>query len=150
MEVGDGEMEEVGTNSYDHLMYTQNAEIIEPFSSHVVLAKAGRAHTGECINIMVQVLWTEDGSLPQGLTMQSMYTKLRQGSKKAVMVVRNNTTYSQTLQKKTPVARAVAALPVPKPLRKGNYWRGLLSPMIPISLVWQLGKDMVNCLTNWT
>ena len=30
------------------------------------------------------------------------------------MVVRNNTAYSQTLQKKTPVARAVAVLPVPK------------------------------------
>ena len=30
-------------------------------------------------------------------------------------MVRNNTAYSQTLQKKTPVARAVAALPVSKP-----------------------------------
>ena len=51
----------------------------------------------------------------QGLTVQNMYTELRKGSKKAVMVVRNNTTYSQTLQKKTPVVRAVAALPVPEP-----------------------------------
>ena len=32
-----------------------------------------------------------------------------------MVVVRNNTAYSQTLRKKTPVARAVAALPVPKP-----------------------------------
>ena len=31
------------------------------------------------------------------------------------MVVRNNTAYLQTLQKKIPVARAVAALPVPEP-----------------------------------
>ena len=31
------------------------------------------------------------------------------------MVVRNSTAYSQTLQKKTLVARVVAALPVPKP-----------------------------------
>ena len=30
-------------------------------------------------------------------------------------MVRNNTAYPQTLQKKTPVARAAAALPVPKP-----------------------------------
>ena len=30
-------------------------------------------------------------------------------------MVWNNTTYLQTLQKKTPVARVVAALPVPKP-----------------------------------
>ena len=70
---------------------------------------------GECINIMVQALQTEDGSLPQGLTVQNTYTELRQGSKKAVMVVRNNTAYLQTLQKKTLVARAVAASPVPKP-----------------------------------
>ena len=31
------------------------------------------------------------------------------------MVVRNSMAYSQTLQKKTPVARAVAALSVPEP-----------------------------------
>ena len=67
---------------------------------------------------MVQALQTEDGSLPQGLTVQNTYTKLRQGSKKAVVVARNNMAYSQTLWKKTLVARAVAALPVPKPLKK--------------------------------
>ena len=33
----------------------------------------------------------------------------------AVIVVWNNTAYLQTLQKKTPVARVVAALPVPEP-----------------------------------
>ena len=57
----------------------RNAETIDPFSSHVVSVKAGRAYTGECINIMVQALLTEDGSLPQGLTVQNTYTKLRQG-----------------------------------------------------------------------
>ena len=120
VEVGDGKKMEVGTDSCDQLMYTQNVETIKPFSSCVVLVKAGRAHTGEHINVMVQALWTEDGSLLQGLTVQKTYTKLRQGGKKAVMVVRNNTAYLQTLQKKTPVARAVAASPVPKPLRKSN------------------------------
>ena len=44
-------------------------------------------------------------SLSQGLTVQNTYTKLRQGSKKAVVVVKNITAYSQTLKKKTPVAR---------------------------------------------
>ena len=53
--------------------------------------------------------------MPQGLTVQNTYTELRKGSKKAVVVVRNNKAYSQTLQKKTPVARVVAALPVPEP-----------------------------------
>ena len=56
MEVGDGLKEEVGTNGYDQLMYTQNAETIEPFSSHVVPVKAMRVYTGECINIIVQAL----------------------------------------------------------------------------------------------
>ena len=56
VKVGDGQEEEVGTNSYDQLMYTQNAETIEPFSSHIVPVKAGRAHMGERINVMVQAL----------------------------------------------------------------------------------------------
>ena len=124
VEVGDGQKEEVDVNGYDQLMYTQNAETIEPFSSHIVPVKAGRAYMGECINVMVQALQTQDGSLPQGLTVQNMYTELRKGSKKAVMVVRNNTAYSQTLQKKTPVARVVAALPVPKPLEGEQLLEG--------------------------
>ena len=69
---------------------------------------------GECINVMVQALHTQDGTLPLGLTVQNTYTKLRKGSKKAVIVVQNNTAYLQTLQK-TLVARAVPALPVPEP-----------------------------------
>ena len=44
-----------------------------------------------------------------------MYTELRQGSKKVVAVVRNNTVHLQTLWKKTPVARVLAALPMPEP-----------------------------------
>ena len=81
----------------------------------MVPVKAGRAYTGEHINIMVQALQTKDGSLLQGFTVQNTYTELRQGSKKAVVGVRNSTAYLQTLQKKTPVARAVAAHPVTKP-----------------------------------
>ena len=73
---------------------------------------------------MVQALQTQDGSLLQGLTVQNTYTELRQGRKKAVMVVRNNTAYLQTLQKKTPVARVVAALPVPKPLEVEQLLEG--------------------------
>ena len=73
-------------------MFTQNVVTLDPFSSSMVLVKAGRAYTGEHINIMVQALWTEDGFLPQGLTVQNTYTELRQGSKKAVMVIRNRMT----------------------------------------------------------
>ena len=63
---------------------------------------------------MAQALQTEDYSLPQGLTIQNMYTELWQGSKKAVMVVSNSMAYLQTLQKKVPVARAVLSTPLPK------------------------------------
>ena len=56
MEVGDGLREELDPDRYDQLMYTQNAETIELFSSCVVPVKAGRAYTGECINVMVKTL----------------------------------------------------------------------------------------------
>ena len=115
MEVGGNSAKESSPDGYDQVMFTQNVQTIEAFSSHFVPVKVGRAYTGECINIMVQALQTEDGSLLQGLTVQNTYTELRQGSKKAVMVVRNSTAYPQTLGKKTPVARAVVALLVPEP-----------------------------------
>ena len=112
IEVGNGQEEKLEMNYDGQLIYTQNVETIEPFSSHIVPVKTGRAYVGECINVMVQALWTQDGSLPQGLTVQNTDTKLRKGSKKAVVVVWNNTAYPQTLWKKIPVVRAVAASPV--------------------------------------
>ena len=124
MEVGDGQEEKFDVNDDDQLMYTQKAETIEPFSSHIVPVKTGRAYVGECTNVMVQALQTQDGSLSQGLTVQNTYTELRKGSKKAVVVVQNNTAYLQTLWKKTPVARAVAALPVPEPPKGRWLWEG--------------------------
>ena len=63
---------------------------------------------------MAQALQTEDCSLLQGLTIQNMYTELWQGSKKAVLVLRNSMAYPQTLQKKAPVARAVLTTPLPE------------------------------------
>ena len=102
VEVGDGIVEEPNPDSYDQVMFTQNVETIEPFSSCVVPVKAGRAYTGEHINIMVQPLQTEDGSLLQGLTVQNTYTIRKQGSKKTVVVVRNSMAYSQTHQKRDP------------------------------------------------
>ena len=63
---------------------------------------------------MAQALQTEDGSLLQGLTKQNTYTELWQGSRGAVVVVRNSMAYPQTLWKKAPVARVVLATPLPK------------------------------------
>ena len=83
MEVGDGTEEKSSSDGYDQVMFTQNVETVDALSSHMVLVKVGRAYTGEHINIMVQALQTEDGSLLQGLTVQNTYTELRQGSKKS-------------------------------------------------------------------
>ena len=63
---------------------------------------------------MTQVLWTKDGSLLQGLTIPNAYTELQKGIKSVVVVVRNSTTYPQMLQRKVPVARAVAVTAVPE------------------------------------
>ena len=64
--------------------------------------------------MMTQALHIEDGYLPQGLMVQNTYTELCGGSKNVSVVVRNSTTYSQTLRKKTPVARAVTVTWIPE------------------------------------
>ena len=97
VEVGNGQEEGYDTDKDNPLMYTQKAETLEPFSSHVIPVKTVKAYLGEHINVMLQALHTQDGTLPLGLTVQNTYTELRKGSKKAVVVVQNNTAYPQTL-----------------------------------------------------
>ena len=97
MEVGDDQERGYDTDDDTPLMYTQKAETLEPFSSHVIPIKTVKVYLGECINVMVQALRTQDGTLLLGLTVQNTYTKLRKGGKKAVVVVQNNTAYPQTL-----------------------------------------------------
>ena len=87
MEVGDNQEEMFDTNDDDSWMYTQKAETLEPFSSHIIPVKTGKAYLGEHINVMIQALQAKDGTLPPGLTVQKTYTGLRKGSKKAVVVV---------------------------------------------------------------
>ena len=113
VEVGNDWEEGCKTDQDSPLMYTQKVETLEPFSSHVIPMKMMEAYLGEHLNVMVQALHAQDGTLPPGITVQSTYTELRKGSKKAVVVVQNNTAYPQTLWKKTPVARAMAVQPVP-------------------------------------
>ena len=115
VEVGNGQEEGYNMDEDSPLMYTQKAETLEPFSSHVIPMKTMKAYLGEHINVMVQALHAQDGTLPPGLTMQKMYTELRKGSKKAVVVVQNNTTHPQTLWKRTFMARVVSVLPEPEP-----------------------------------
>ena len=97
MEVEYNKEEGYDTDEDNPLMYTQKVETLEPFSSHIIPIKTVKAYLGECINVMVQALCTQDGTLLPGLTVQNTYTKLRKGSKKAVVVVQNNTAYPQTL-----------------------------------------------------
>ena len=124
MHVGDDQEEKFDSNDDDPLMYTQKAETLEPFSSHIIPVKTGEAYLGEHISIMVQALWTQNSTLPMGLTIQNTYTELRKGSKKAVVVVWNNTAYLQTLWKKTPMTRVAAALPVPGPPKSEGLQEG--------------------------
>ena len=131
VKVGDVAVEECGPDDYNKVTFTQNVEAIEAFSSCVVSVKAEKAYTGGCINVMSQALQTEDGSLPQGLTVQNMYTELRQGSKNAVMVVRNSTAYPWTLQKKTLVTRAVVATLLPESPVEAQLQEGENEPQDP-------------------
>ena len=102
-------------SEYDEVVTTKDIKTIDAFSPQVIHLRMGMAHTGERINMMTQALHAEDGSLPQGLTVQNAYTDLCNGSKNVAMVVRNSIAYPQTLRKKTPVARAVAVTWVPEP-----------------------------------
>ena len=113
IKVGDSIVEESSSDAYNQVMFTQNVET----RSLLLLHGAG-------INIMTQALQTEDGSLLQGLTVQNTYTELSQGSKESVMVVRNSTAYPQTLQKKTPVARAVVVIQLPEPPMEAQLQKG--------------------------
>ena len=100
IKVDDQNTGESGLDEYNKVVITKNMETVDAFSSHVIPVKVEKAYMGECINVMTQVLQTEDGSLPQGLTIQNAYTKLRKGSKNAVVVVRNSMAYPQTLKRK--------------------------------------------------
>ena len=76
-------------------------ETIDAFSSWVIPTKVEKAYMGECINVMTQALWTKDGSLLQGLTIQNAYTELRKGSKNAVVVVREQYSLTQNSPKES-------------------------------------------------
>ena len=56
MEVGDDQEEKFDSNENDLLMYTEKAETLEPFSSHITPVKTGKVYFGEHINVMVQAL----------------------------------------------------------------------------------------------
>ena len=105
--------ESANPNGYDKVVFRRNADY-RSFSSQVISVKVENTYNGECINIMTQALRTEDGTLPQGLTIKNVYTEWQKGSKYVDMVVRNSMAYPLMLQKKAPLARAMAATVEPE------------------------------------
>ena len=120
VEVGSDQEEGCKSDQDRPLMYTQKVETLEPFSSHMIPMKMMEAYLGEHLNMMVEALHAQDSTLPPGITVHNMYNELRKGSKKAVVVVWNNTTCPQTLWKKTPLARAMAVQLIPKTPEPGS------------------------------
>ena len=120
VKVGNDREEGYNTNQDGFVMHTQKVETLEPFSSHVIPVKTMEAHLGERLNVMVQALYVQDGTLPPGLIVQNMYTELRKGSKMVVVVVRSHTAYPHTLQKKTPVVRVIPVQLLPKTPKPGS------------------------------
>ena len=99
---------------YDEVVTIKDTETIDAFSSHIIHVRTKIARTSARLNIMIQALHAEEGSLPQGLTIQNTYTEMHNDSKNVATMPRNSRTYPQTLQK-IPVARAVASNWVPEP-----------------------------------
>ena len=87
----------VRPSEYNEVVMTKDT--IDAFSSHVIHARMGMTHTGEGKNIMTQALHAEDGTLPQGLTVQNAYIELFNDSKNVTVVVKNSMAYPQTLRK---------------------------------------------------
>ena len=112
-------------NEYDEVVTTKDTETIDVFLSCVIGVRKGTAYAGVGLNVMTQALHAEDGSLLQGLTIQNAYTELHNGSKNVTIVVENSMAYPQTLRKKTPVVRAVAATQVPEP----PMWTGMIETL---------------------
>ena len=53
IKIDDDIEEESSSDGYDPVMFTQNVETIEAFSSHMVPVKAGKAYARGCINVMI-------------------------------------------------------------------------------------------------
>ena len=82
VEVGNDQEEEYTADNDGLLMHTQKVETLEPFSSHVIPVKTTKAYLGERINVMVQALYAQDGTLPPGLMVQNNVCWTEDGQQK--------------------------------------------------------------------
>ena len=102
------------STEYDEVVTTKGSKMINTFLSRIIHAWMKTTFTAVRLNVMMHTLHAEEGSLPQGLMIQNSYTEMHNGSKSVTTVVRNSMVYPQTLKKKIPVARVVAANQVPE------------------------------------
>ena len=110
---------------YDELVITVDTKMIDAFSPHIILVSRRTAYTGVRLNVMTQALHAEDGSSPQCLMIQNTYTEMNDGSKNVACIVRYSMAYPQTMRKKIPVARVVAATWVLEP----PMWTGVIETL---------------------
>ena len=78
---------------YNEVVTIKDTKTIDALSSCIIHVRMGTAYTGKGINVMTQVLHAEDGSLPQGLTVQNAYTELCNDSQNFAVVGRNSMAY---------------------------------------------------------
>ena len=78
---------------YDKVVTTRDTEMIDAFSSCIIYVSVRTAYTGVGLNVMTQALHAENRSLPQGLTIQNVYTKMHNGSKNITVKVRKSIVY---------------------------------------------------------
>ena len=113
------------STEYDKVVTTKGSEMIDAFSSRIIHAWTKTTFTGVRLNVMTHTLCADEGPLPQGLTIQNAYTKMHNDSKNIAIMMRNSTAYPQTLKKKIPVARVIAANQVPEP----QVWPGIIDAL---------------------
>ena len=102
------------STEYDEVVTTKGSEMIEAFSSKIIYAQMKTVFTNVRLNVMTHALHTGEGPLSPSLMIQNSYIKMHNGSKNVAVVVRNSMAYPQTLKKKIPVVRVVAASLVPE------------------------------------
>ena len=110
---------------YNEEVTTKSSKTIDAFSSKIIHAWMRTAFTGARLNVMTHALHAGKGPLPQGLMIQNAYTEMHNGSKNVAIVVRNSMAYPQTMKKKIPVVRVVAANQVPEP----QMWLGMIDAL---------------------
>ena len=110
---------------YNEVVTTMDSEKVDAFSFQIIHTRTKTTFTGVRLNVVTQALHAEEGSLPQGLTIQNAYTEMCNVSKNVTVMVRDSTAYPQTLRKKIPVTKVVAANQVLEP----QMWPGMMEAL---------------------